>query len=151
MIGEVIAASYSQVAAGAPKYGQTGTGYAQRFGAAVARGTSQSIFTTGVMASVLHEDPRYYQLGRGHSYLNRGAYAITRPLITRTDSGRQTPNFALLTGYFGAAALTETYYPPRSQGFGQVLVTYGTSIGGAALGGLVHEFLPEVLEAVHLR
>ncbi len=150
-IGEVIAASYSQVADSTPHYGQNGTGYAQRLGAAVARGTSQSIFSTGVLAPVLHEDPRYYQLGRTHKTLNRGVYAITRPLITRTDDGRRTPNLALLGGYFGAAALTPVYYPRGDQDFGRVLTTFGTSIGGSALGNLVHEFLPQVLQAVHLR
>ena len=149
--GELISAGYSHLTNGSPNYGTDSPAFAQRFGAAVARGTSQNLFSEGAMAAILHEDPRYYQLGNRSNLVKRAAYAATRPLITRTDGGRTTPNFALLSGYLGAAALTEVYYPAPNQGFSQVMQTYGSSIGGAALGYVVSEFLPGVLEAVHLK
>ncbi len=149
--GELISAGYSHLTNGSPNYGTDSPAFAQRFGAAVARGTSQNLFAEGAMAAILHEDPRYYQMGNRANVIKRAAYAATRPLITRTDSGRTTPNIALLSGYLGAAALTQVYYPAPNQGFSQVMQTYGGSIGGAALGYVVSEFLPGVLEAVHLK
>ena len=103
------------------------------------------------MCSVLREDPRYYQMGGGHFVLKRVIYAGTRPLITRTDSGKSSPNFALLSGYLGAAALTQVYYPPLNQGFSQTMQIYGGSLGGAALGYLTSEFLPDALEFLRLK
>ncbi len=151
LFGELISGSYAQLRNGTPNYGDDASAFPQRFGAAVARGTSQKLFNEGALAAILREDPRYYQLGKGHSILKRVAYAGTRPLITRTDSGKSTPNFALLGGYLGAAALTKVYYPPLNQGFDQTLQTYGGSIGGAALGSVVTEFLSDALEFVHLQ
>ena len=149
--GEVISAGYSHLTNGSPNYGSDGNAFAQRFGAAVARGTSQNLFAEGAMAAILHEDPRYYQLGSSKPFLKRVVYAATRPLITRTDSGKATPNLALLSGYLGAAALTKVYYPPLNQGFGETLITYGGSIGGAAIGDEVSEFLSDTLTFLHLK
>ena len=150
-MGEIISAGYSHVTNGSPNYGTDAPAFGQRVGAAIARGTSQNLFSEGVLASVLHEDPRYYQMGSGQNFFKRVVYAGTRPIITRTDSGHLTPNLALLGGYLGAAALTKTYYPDVNQGFNQTLQTYGGSIGGAALGFVVTEFLSDTLQILHLK
>ena len=149
--GELLSAGYSHLTDGSPNYGTNSIAFAQRFGASVARGTSQKLFTYGAMASILREDPRFYQMGSGHPVLRRVTYAATRPLITRTDSGKRTPNFALLSGYLGAAALTKVYYPQPNQGFSQTLQTYGGSVGGAALGFITSEFLSDTLEFLRLK
>lgn len=148
--GEIISAAYSHATNGSPNYGRNAPAFGQRVGASVARGTSQNLFSEGVLSAVLHEDPRYYQMGSSKPLFKRVVYASTRPLITRTDSGRKTPNLALLGGYFGAAALTKTYYPDINQGFSQTLQTYGGSIGGAAIGFVVSEFLGDTLQVLHL-
>lgn len=151
LIGETISAGYSHLTNGSPNYGTNAPAFGQRVGASFARGTSQNLFYEGVMASVFHEDPRYYKLGPTHPLFKRVAYAATRPIITRTDSGHLTPNLALLTGYLGAAALTKTYYPDINQGFNQTLQTYGGSIGGAAIGYVVTEFLSDTFQILHLK
>lgn len=151
LIGETISAGYSHVTNGSPNFGTDAPAFGQRFGASIARGTSQNIFSEGVLAALLHEDPRYYQMGSGKPFFKRITYAASRPLITRTDGGRSTPNFALLGGYLGAATLTKTYYPPTNQGFDQTLQTYGGSIGGSALGYVVTEFLGDTLQILHLK
>lgn len=149
--GELISAGYSHITNGSPNYGTNSTAFAQRFGASVARGTSQKLFSDGAMAVILHEDPRFYQMGNSRPFFKRITYAATRPLITRTDAGRRTPNLALLSGYLGAAALTKVYYPQPNQGFSQTLQTYGGSIGGAALGDVASEFLADTLEFLRLK
>lgn len=148
--GSLVSAGYSHLVDSAPNYGVDSGAFGQRLGAAVVRGASQNLFTVGAMAPILREDPRYYQLGPKVPLVHRAVYAATRSLVGRTDSGRTTPNFALLSGYLGAAFLTRTYYPDRNTSTGDVLQTWGSSIGGASLGFLVTEFLPDALQIVHL-
>lgn len=151
LVGDLISSGYSQAVDGRPQYGTDSGAFGERLGAAALRGATQTMFSAGALAVILREDPRYYVLGPSEPFGRRVLYSVTRPLVTRTDAGHRTPNFALLGGYLGAAALTPTYYPARNQGAGDVLVTFGASIGGAALGDAVHEFLPDVLRWTHLR
>ena len=149
--GEIISAGYSQGVDSSPNYGRDIGAFGERVGASVARGTSQNLFSEGVLAAVLHEDPRYYQLGSRQNFFKRVIYAGTRPVIGRTDGGRTTVNLSIIGGYLGAAALSQTYYPARNQGFDNVLQTWGTGIGGNAIGDEVTEFLPDVLQFLHLK
>ncbi|MGI4829207.1 MAG: hypothetical protein ACRYFU_13590 [Janthinobacterium lividum] len=148
--GIFISASYEYIINSEPNYSPSDA-YGKRIGAAAIRETTQSVFSEMVFAPLLHEDPRYYQKGDGHGFIPRTLYAITRPLITRTDGGQATVNGALLLGYAGAAALTPVYYPQINRNFHDTASTFGGSIGGAALGFFVSEFSDDVLRAVHLR
>ena len=151
LAGEVISGGYSHVTNGIPNYGTDSTAFGKRVGASVARGTSQKILSEGLFASVLHEDPRYYQLGSKQNFPKRVVYAATRVLITRTDAGKSTPNLALIGGYLGAAGLAETYYPSANHNTADVLSTWGSGVGGAALGNEITEFLPDVLQFLRLK
>jgi hypothetical protein len=103
----------------------------------------------GVMASLLHEDPRYYRLGPSRSLPVRLLYAVSRPVMTRTDRGTASPNFALVSGTLAGAALTNAYYPPENRGAGQTFHTFGASLGGEAVadreffGGVAGLFHPQ--------
>lgn len=139
------AAGYEQALNGSPNYGTNFRAYGQRVGAAAARNASQTIFEDSIMSPVLREDPRYYVLGEQHNAFARTAYAISRVLVTRTDSGHATPNFALFAGYAGAAGLTNAYYPPGNQAFSETAKSFGGSLGGAAISNVIREFLPGLL------
>ncbi len=144
IIGWAASEGYSYVTNGSPNYDQTGKGFAQGLGAAAARATSENIFTEAILAPILHEDPRYYRMGKGHNFVKRLGYAGTRGLITRTDGGRQTLNIANIGGNLAGSALTPVYYPPLNQSGTEVLKTFGGSVGGSALGFVVEEFLPDL-------
>ena len=146
--GWAAAAGYEQALNGSPNYGTNSVAFGKRFGASVARAASEGVFSDSVMASVLHEDPRYYRMGPGHNVFRRAGYAATRTLITRTDSGRATPNFALLGGNLGGAYLTKTYYPDLNTSNGEVLKTFAGSIGGSALGFAVSEFFSPLVKRI---
>ena len=148
-VGWVVSAGEAQAVDGSPNYGQTGKGFAQRLGAAAARNTSQDLFTYSILAPALHEDFRYYRMGDGHSFVKRTAYAITRPLITRTDGGHSTINFAMIGGNLSGAAMTQLYYPPTNRGFDETMKTFGGSMGGSAVGFVVREFIGDALRAIH--
>ncbi len=146
-----ISSAYSQAVDSAPHYGQGWGPYGQRYGAAAARGTIQTLATDSFFAPLLRDDPRYYELGRQHKLVNRAIYAATRTVITRTDSGKQTVNLPLLAGYAVAAGAANAFYPERDRSGSQTVENYAGSIGGAALGFLFNEFLDDGLRVVHLR
>ena len=150
-IGWVVSAGWEQATNGSPNYGTNGRAFAKRLGASAARDASENIFSESVFAPLFHEDPRYYKMGRGHSFFKRVIYSGTRVLVTKTDGGRTTPNLALLAGNAAGAALTVTYYPSKNTTFSEVASTFGGSLGGSALGFVVTEFLSDALQAVHLK
>ena len=84
-----VGAALSQLHNDDPKYGKGSGPYAQRFGAAVADITTQNFFQDAVLASILHEDPRYFRRGPEFGVWYRVGYALSRVLVTRTDAGKQ--------------------------------------------------------------
>lgn len=151
LVGFTASAGYSQVVDSQPHFGPGGTGFGKREGAAALRSTVESFATDAVFSPLFHDDPRYYALGIGHSFIHRFVYAGTRVLVTRTDSGRHTLNAPLLLGYGVANSLNNLYYPDQDTGFKPTLTGYSGSIGGAALGMEVNEFIDDALRMVHLR
>ena len=149
--GSLAAAGWGQLTDGRPNYGTDSGAFGQRLGAAAILSTSNSLFNHSVFAPIFHEDPRYYVMGSGHPFLKRLVYAGTRVLITRTDSGHSTPNFALFAGNAASSALTVTYYPAKNATFSGVAETFGGSLGGSALAFVVDEFIDDALGDLHLK
>jgi hypothetical protein len=149
--GSIVVAGWEQLTDGSPNFGTDSGAFGQRLGAEAIRGTSNSLFSHAVFAPIFHEDPRYYVMGSGHSILKRMVYAGTRVLITRTDSGHSTPNFALFSGIAVGSALTVTYYPARNTNFSGVAETFAGSLGGSVLGFVVDEFIADALKELHLK
>jgi hypothetical protein len=143
-------AGYSQLLNGTPNYGTDGGAFGQRLGATAIRDSTGGIFTAAVFAPLFHEDPRYYIEGPKHGVIHRTLYAITRPLVTRTDQGGYTINGAVLAGNAAASLLTAAYYPEMNRNVHDVASIYGTSVGGSALGFFVDEFIGGFLQTLHL-
>ena len=53
-------AAYGQAVNSPSGYGQGAEGYGKRFGADMARTASENLFGTFLLASALHQDPRFY-------------------------------------------------------------------------------------------
>jgi hypothetical protein len=149
--GWLTSAGWKQLTDGSPNYGTDSGAFGQRLGASAIHGISNGVFSNSLFAPIFHEDPRYYVMGSGHPFLKRLVYAGTRCIITRTDSGHSTPNLALFAGNAAGAALTVTYFPAKNTTFGEVVQTFGSSLGGSALGGVVDEFLVDALVDLHLK
>jgi len=147
----VTVAGYEQAVNGAPNYGTNSMAFGQRFGASVARETSQGLFTDCVFSPLLHMDPRYYEEGSQYNFFHRVVYAATRVIISKTDSGKTTVNSSLLLGYAASTALSNVYYPQINRNFHDSALEYGGSLGGAAIGFLVEEFVDDTLHALHLK
>lgn len=129
-----------------PKYGYGWKPYMQRFGAAQADLTSQNFFQDAVLASLFHEDPRYFREGPSFTVLHRIVYSVSRVIITRRDSGKDSFNFSGTVGMELGIALSNTYYPPKSVNGGEMAYRTFSSLVASALGNLLPEFWPDVKE-----
>ena len=151
ILGWIGSATYGETFNRSPNYGQDPKEYLQRLGAAAARASSETIFTTSILAPMLHEDPRYFVLGPGHSGFKRTTFAFSQIFITRTDKGGNTVNYALLGGNLAGSALTQAYYPSENRGVPEVLTTFGTSLAGSAIAYFFDEFFYNNLRVAQLK
>jgi len=132
-----------------PAYGQGAQGYAKRYGAAFAEGTIENFMVNAIVPSVLRTDPRYYQLGR-ESFWHRTSYSLSRLFITRTDSGRNTFNFAEIGGSGMAAAIsTYGYHPEADKTFSNTGTVWGTQVAYDAMRIVLNEFWPDIRRKFH--
>ncbi len=124
-------------------YGQGAMGYAKRYGADFTDGFTNELFVTGVFPTLMHEDPRYYRLGRG-SALKRTAYALSRILITHGDSGAARFNSSEFLGNITSGALSMTYYPQSERSVSGVFTRMSVEIGYDSLFNVLKEFYPDL-------
>lgn len=137
-------AGISQAEDSEPGYGQGAEGYAKRFGAAFADGTIENYFTGAILPSVLHQDPRFFQSGKG-SFVHRTLYAMSRNLITRTDSGHSQFNYSEVVGGAMAAAIsTYSYHPSADKTLSNTASVWATQYGYDTLTLVVKEFWPDI-------
>jgi hypothetical protein len=140
-------ATASQLTRSAPLYGKhfwRGGAFPKRFVATVGDDLSQNFFADFVLASAFHEDTRYIRKGSSHKMASRLGYAISRAVITRSDAGDATFNWANVTGCAMSAALSSAYYPPVSRTPAVGAVNWGTNVAGAGLANLMPEFGPDL-------
>jgi hypothetical protein len=139
-------AALSQIDNDNPKYGHGAGPYAERFGAAIADVTTQNFFSDAVLASLLHEDPRYFRRGPEFGVWSRVGYALSRVVVTRTDRGTNRFNFSGMFGMGLGIGLSNAYYPDSSVNGEEVATRFGTSLLASALSNILPEFWPDVHE-----
>lgn len=118
--GNLVQASISQAANGLPHYGQGWGAFGERYAAQEGDQFTGSMLIYGVLPTVLHQDPRYFRRGRGSAW-SRIAYAASRVVIARTDSGKPTFNSSQVFGQFGQASISMLYYPQQDREFEGVI------------------------------
>jgi hypothetical protein len=126
-----------------PSYGQGGAGYARRYGTAFADNTIGNFMTEAVFPSMLRQDPRYYQLGKG-GFWRRTGYAFSRLLVTRTDSGQSQFNYSEIAGNAVAAGIASTYHPAQDRSFSNTMTILGTQIMWDGVADELKEFWPDI-------
>ena len=127
-----------------PSYGQGAQGYAKRYGTAYGDNAIENFMASAVFPSVLHQDPRYYQMGQG-GFRKRAVHAISRVVLTRSDSGQTQFNYSEILGAGSAAAIsTYAYHPQSERSFGNVATVWGTQMGWDVATYLVKEFWPDL-------
>jgi hypothetical protein len=124
-------------------WGQGWGAYGKRYGASFADNAIGTYMTTAIFPSMLHEDPRYYQLGHG-SIAHRTFYSLSRLVVARTDSGHARFNYSEIIGNAVAAGISNTYHAPEDRTWGRNLGTYGQLDMWDGLSNVMKEFWPDV-------
>lgn len=154
-----ILAAISQASNDEPAFGQGWKAYAKRYGITAGDSMVENFMVGAVFPSVLRQDPRFYQSGQG-SFFRRTGYAVSRIVVTRTDSGRSQFNYSEVFGAATAAAIsTYTYHPSSAyistptnphmfvasdRTFSNVFSTWRTQVGLDTMTIVVKEFWPDI-------
>ena len=137
-------AGLSQAENSEPGYGQGAAGYGKRYGAAWADGTIENFWTSAIFPSLFHQDPRFFQKGKG-GFWRRTGYAVSRIVVTRTDSGNSQFNFSEFLGSAMAAGIsTYSYHPHEDKTLRNTASVWGSQIGYDSLSYFVKEFWPDI-------
>ena len=154
-----ILAAIDQADNNEPGYGQGWVGYAKRYASTMGDSTIENFMVGAVYPSVLHQDPRFYQSGKG-GFTSRSLYAVSRIFVTRTDSGHAQFNYSEIFGAATAAAISTYSYHPRStyistptnphlfvpsdRTLSNTISVWGTQLGLDTVTIMVKEFWPDV-------
>jgi hypothetical protein len=130
-----------------PSYGQGLKGYAKRYATSYADEAIGGFMTTATFPAVLHQDPRYYQLGEG-SFTHRAFYAVSRSFITKSDTGRREFNVSEIAGNLVASGISQSYHPADERTFANTLSVWGTDIMWDTASNVAKEFWPDIRRAV---
>ncbi len=93
------------------EWGQGGRGYGKRYASAIAASGIHGALAFG-LDSTLHEDPRYYRAASG-GFTRRLGHALRGTILTRTDKGTETLSLWRFGSAYGAAYLSNQWYPDR--------------------------------------
>lgn len=125
-----------------PQFGQGVKGYLRRFGTAYCDQVIGNMMTEGVLPIVFHEDPRYFRIQEG-TIRHRTWYALSRIVITRTDTGAKTFNFSEVLGNGVAAGVGLAYYQD-DRDVHDYLQNWGTQLATDAISQVLKEFWPDI-------
>lgn len=143
IMGAAAGAAISQAADSPTGRGQGWEAYGKRFGSSMARQASSEFFGTFILASALHEDPRFFpevNPGFGQSV----KYSVKRLFVTRNDSGQDVANVSGLLGPLLDEGLANAYWPERNRRVGDTFLRYGLDLATRAAGNLMREYWPKV-------
>jgi hypothetical protein len=138
-----VLAGYSMARDTVPEFHQGGAGYARYLWHAAVDQTSENYIVEFIVPVVTREDTRYYTLGHG-SFLHRTGYALSRAVVTRSDSGREVFNVSEIVGSGAAAGISSTYYPSRERSFSNTAEEWGLDVGIDSASFVFREFWPDV-------
>ena len=130
-----------------PGYGPGIAGYGKRYGAALADQTTARIIGSGILPSILHQDPRYFYQGSG-SISSRTLHAVSFTFVARGDNGKSQPNYSHLLGSLASAGIANLYHPASSRTVGVTFQTFGIDVAGNIVGNVFREFLLRHLERI---
>jgi len=111
--------------------------------AAVLQKESSVFFGKYLYPLLLRQDPRYHP-STSDSIRGRAAYAASRVLLTRNDSGKRTLNTSYFLGVLTSAALATAYRPYWRRSPATTFSDLGSTIGSDAGINVFHEFWPGI-------
>jgi hypothetical protein len=128
------------------EWGQGAGPYAKRFGSTVAWSAVHSTLAFG-LDTTLRQDPRYFRSG-DTGFWRRSGHALRGTILTRTDSGGETFSTWRFGSAYGAAFLSNQWYPDRLNTVRLGLIQGSVEMGFDLIGNLGKEFWPDIKRKV---
>jgi hypothetical protein len=144
-----ISAAYSQARDVPSTYGQGWDAYGGRYGASVARASSNSFFSTFVFASILHQDPRFFPQSHP-TFWGSVKYSAQRLVISRNDAGKEVVNTSGLLGPLAAEGLANVYLPASEQTAAKTFERYGTDTAWKFAANMFKNYWPTIFHRLQL-
>lgn len=136
-------AAYGMGTNSIPEFHQGAAGYGRYFWHSFVDQTSENYMVEFVVPVITHEDTRLYTLGYG-GFWKRTGYALSRVVVTRSDSGQHVFNYGEVVGAGAAAGLSNLYYPAAQRGLGNTGKQWGIDVGIDAGTFVFKEFWPDI-------
>jgi len=144
-----VKAGYSQMTDSPTEWGQGGAGYNRRLRSSIASSAIRASLAFG-LDSTLHQDPRYFRSGSA-GFGARTAHALRGTILTRTDSGGETLSVWRLGSAYGAAFITNQWYPDRLNTVRNGLIGGSTRLGFDLAKNVISEFWPDIKRKISRR
>ena len=138
-----VLAVYDLEISATPEFHSGPDGYARYLWHSAVDQTSENYMVEFVFPSITHEDTRYYTMGSG-GFIKRTGYALSRAIVTRTDSGNNTFNFSEVIGAGASAGISNLYYPSASRSLSNTGTQWGLDIAIDAASFWFREFWPDI-------
>ncbi len=126
-----------------PEFRQGAAGFGRYYWHSFADQAVGNYLTEAILPAATHEDPRYYTLGHG-GFFHRAGYAISRLVITRTDSGGRTFNFSEIVGNGAGAGISDLYYPRPERTWTKTGQKWLTQVALDGVFNVLKEFWPDI-------
>jgi hypothetical protein len=147
VLGAAVYAGILQKASFPKEWGQGMKDYGKEFGSTVAASGIHSALAFG-LDTTLHQDPRYFRAGSGGGFWRRSAHAFRGTILTRTDSGGETLSTWRIGSAYGAAFISNQWYPDRVNTVRLGFVQGSMTLGFGLVSNLALEFWPDVKRKV---
>jgi hypothetical protein len=128
------------------EWGQGAQGYGKRFASTLAYSGIHSALALG-LDTTLHQDPRYFRSTQ-KGFWRRTGHAFRGTILTHTDKGSETFSTWRFGSAFGAAYISNQWYPRRLNTVGLGFAEGSIQIGFDLLGNIGSEFWPDIKRKV---
>jgi hypothetical protein len=141
-LGTAAYAGFLQEINSPPEWGQGGSAYGKRLASTAGWMGIHGALAFG-LDSTLHQDPRYYRsLSTG--FWRRSGHALRQTILTRTDTGGETLSTWRIGSAYGAAFLSDLWYPDRLNTLGEGFSRGSVTLAFGLVSNLGLEFWPDV-------
>ncbi|HXI42668.1 MAG TPA: hypothetical protein VNH83_21980 [Bryobacteraceae bacterium] len=131
-----------------PEFGLGASGFAKRYATAYGDQVIGNYMVEAIFPAMLHQDPRYYRMAHG-GFIKRTAYAVSRILITRSDSSAEQFNYSQVGGIATAAGIETLYYPSRT--LSNTMQRFGIQLASGGVFNVLREYWPDIRQKLSSR
>lgn len=150
LVGPALGAGIGQWEDEPPEWKQGGEGYGRRLASGVGRSLISETVRFGV-AAIDGEDPRYHRSDETGVW-NRTKHVIVETFTSQTASGTRIPAYSRFAGTYGAAFVSNLWYPDSRATPSWALRRGSTALGSSLGFHLFEEFMPrKYFKTLHMQ